>query len=491
MARKPLSYLDAVKLLGGDSRTVAGLSRVAGVGLAVASAGSSAALSLFGLKDEVERLGQEGVVALRKRFAGLNRFKRSELIEAAHAVLVVSAFFAALDDLSDDLYAALDTASLELTKAEQATLASGSGAAPGSVRLGDLAREFSAPGVIPGLGAGWADRGCDLKAYYSDLARRVRGFAAGTSVWDKQDETTRTRWTAGISDELPQRALARYEERLGQLAAEFPEFAFWAHRVGVQTVLDELYAVRRDNAELGQVVQTLAMLMQSATPEALASTIRSDLVTRYRKQLDRPIAGAVASAIPDEVTLPHLRELYVNPSYRMLPRAQALTDEEWVSERSWQEVMPGGDLWALVLEHLISTDATQRTLPLDEGTVNALRELRKLQRKERMAAGEAYRPGSHGGYVAADEIGAGYSTQRLRGTFYRLVESAGLRRITFYHARHSALSYLLNSGQVTIAVVAAWAGHADGGATALKHYIRVRPGDLEAARDAIAALLGA
>lgn len=136
------------------------------------------------------------------------------------------------------------------------------------------------------------------------------------------------------------------------------------------------------------------------------------------------------------------------------------------------------------------TPAGERTLPLDEGTVKALRELRKLQRKERMGAGEAYRPGSHGGYVAADEIGAGYSTQRLRGAFYRLVESAGLRRITFYHARHSALSYLLNSGQVPIAVVAAWAGHADGGATALKHYIRVRPGDLEAARDAIAALLG-
>ena len=32
-----------------------------------------------------------------------------------------------------------------------------------------------------------------------------------------------------------------------------------------------------------------------------------------------------------------------------------------------------------------------------------------------------------------------------------------------------------------VAIVAAWAGHADGGATALKHYIRVRPGDLETA----------
>jgi integrase len=83
------------------------------------------------------------------------------------------------------------------------------------------------------------------------------------------------------------------------------------------------------------------------------------------------------------------------------------------------------------------------------------------------------------------------SRTRSTRTSRRLVESAGLRRITFYHARHSALSYLLNSGQVPIAVVAAWAGHADGGATALKHYIRVRPGDLEAARDAIAALLGA
>jgi integrase len=83
------------------------------------------------------------------------------------------------------------------------------------------------------------------------------------------------------------------------------------------------------------------------------------------------------------------------------------------------------------------------------------------------------------------ELGGGYTTQWLRKTFYRLVEAAGLRKIT------SALSYLLNSGQVPIAVVAAWAGHADGGATALKHYVRTRPGDPEAAPDAIAALLGA
>jgi integrase len=137
------------------------------------------------------------------------------------------------------------------------------------------------------------------------------------------------------------------------------------------------------------------------------------------------------------------------------------------------------------------TPAGERTLPLDPGTIAALRELRRRQATERLAAGPGYEPGSHGGYVAADELGAGYTTQRLRHTFRRVTESAGVRRVTFHHARHSALSYLLNSGQVPIAIVAACAGHADGGATALKHYIRVRPGDLEAARDALAKLLGA
>lgn len=137
------------------------------------------------------------------------------------------------------------------------------------------------------------------------------------------------------------------------------------------------------------------------------------------------------------------------------------------------------------------TRAGERTLPLDPGTVAALRDLHTRQAAERLAAGPAYEVSPHGGFVAADEIGHGYTQQRLRATFRRLAVAAGLPPMTFHHARHSALSSLLNSGQVPVAIVAAWAGHADGGAVALKHYIRVRPGDLETARDALAKLLGA
>lgn len=121
MGRKALSYGDAVKLLGGKSQVVSVLSRFAGAGLTVLSAGGvSVALSLFELKDEVSRLGDDAVVSLRNRLTRLNRFSRSELLEAAHAVLVVSAFFAALDDLDAELNTALNSGFLELTAAEQA-----------------------------------------------------------------------------------------------------------------------------------------------------------------------------------------------------------------------------------------------------------------------------------------------------------------------------------------------------------------------------------
>lgn len=137
------------------------------------------------------------------------------------------------------------------------------------------------------------------------------------------------------------------------------------------------------------------------------------------------------------------------------------------------------------------TEAGERTLPLDPGTVAALTELHAWQAAERLAAGPAYETASDGGYVAADEIGHPYNQQRLRKTFRRVIDAANLRPITFHHARHSTLSYLMNSSQVPASIVAAWAGHADGGTTALKHYVRLRPGDLEAARDALAQLLGA
>jgi hypothetical protein len=53
------------------------VSKLAGVGLTIAAAGGAdAALSLFDLKSEVERLSQDAVVTLRNRITKLGRFRR-------------------------------------------------------------------------------------------------------------------------------------------------------------------------------------------------------------------------------------------------------------------------------------------------------------------------------------------------------------------------------------------------------------------------------
>jgi hypothetical protein len=343
MRRKLLSYADAAKLLGGESAAITALGKLAGTSLTVASAGGiDLALHLFDVKEETERLSQDAIRTLRQRLTGLHRFKRSELIEAAHAVLVVSAFFSALDDLDEELGTALNSATLELTRGEEVSLASSRPVASSSLR--EMIASLADPGMIPGLQAG-ADH---LGMYYSLLASQLAGFAAGTAVWDARDETTRERWTQAVRHSLAEGGMQRYEERLAQLAGEFPEFAFWAYRAGSQQVLKELRGNRDD-------VAGLARLLTSSAGEPMK--VRSDLTRRYQAQTARPVADVAQ----DGVTLPPLREMYVGPAYRMVPQTAGL---QAATDYDWEQIVPREDLWAMVLGHLVSTQATHAPLML-------------------------------------------------------------------------------------------------------------------------------
>jgi hypothetical protein len=343
MRRKLLSYADAAKLLGGESAVITALGKLAGTSLTVASAGGvDLALHLFEVKEETERLSQDAIRTLRERLTGLHRFKRNELIEAAHAVLVVSAFFSALDDLDSELGAALNSATLDLTRGEQVSLASYRPVASNSLR--DMIATLADPGMIPGLQTG-ADH---LGMYYSLLASHLAGFAAGTAVWDARDETTRERWTRAVRYSLAECGVRRYEERLAQLAGEFPEFAFWAYRAGSQQVLKEVRGSRED-------VAGLARLLTSSAGEP--EKVRSDLVRRYQARAAKPVAEVEA----DGVTLPVLREMYVSPAYRIVPQTTGL---QAAIDYDWEQIVPREDLWAMVLGHIVSTQAIRAPLML-------------------------------------------------------------------------------------------------------------------------------
>jgi len=343
---KRLGYADAVKLLGGDSAWAEILGRLVTASVS-AVPGVGPLLSFLNLTDSVQQAGQAAITQIRTRARGLARFERSQLIEAAHAVLVVSAFFDALDILDADLRAGLNSATLDLTAREQAVLATGRlFTDPPWHFVGTLIQ----PGGIPGVHDAWATEGGYLLAFYQLLALHLPSFAAGTAVWDERDETTRDRWMRALSTDLPLRACLRYEGTMAQLAGEFPEFAFWASRAGVSAILDQLTAVRHS------IAQVLAASVATASQQP-AAQVRRDLATLYRARVSEPVAEAPAT--PGDVTLPRLRDLYVAPACRKLPADRWEKSGGWLTEAGWTAADQPADLWTTVLQHLLSTEATQ------------------------------------------------------------------------------------------------------------------------------------
>lgn len=139
-----------------------------------------------------------------------------------------------------------------------------------------------------------------------------------------------------------------------------------------------------------------------------------------------------------------------------------------------------------VVEKEAKSVAGKRSLPLPAPTTAALRTFKARQAAEKLAAGEAYEPT---GYVLVDELGRAVRTDWYRRRIYELMDRAKVRRVRPYDARHACLTYLAGVG-VPDVVLAAWAGHADGGTLAKRVYVKPDQSHLKVAADHLAALLG-
>jgi integrase len=111
----------------------------------------------------------------------------------------------------------------------------------------------------------------------------------------------------------------------------------------------------------------------------------------------------------------------------------------------------------VVEEKDAKSSAGERGLPLPEIVWQALKVFRRRQVKEQLAAGEGWHAS---GRVACDEIGREVKTDWLRRRAYKAMETAEVRKVRLYDARHACLSWMANNG-VPDVVVSAWAGHAD------------------------------
>jgi hypothetical protein len=296
-----LTYADAVKVLGGSGPLVGVADNLLGGVLSLATAGGSdVALSLFDAKAEVIRLGHLVTGRIRESVNGLGRFQRSERLRAAHAVLVVSAFFEAFDEgLS-----AAGIASAEITRAEQLTLAAAGGD-------GDWIRMLLAePIPSPSPDRSYDGLLRDLAAFYVELSKRTLGHLHGLAVWDVSDERARDLLTSFRFDAV---ALEHYEESVRRLALEVPEFAIWMRQV--------------EDRATSRGLETLEKALRKATSGHDPVRRRAALAAAYRAELGRPIlAGATG-----DLVMPTLADAYLDPPFRVKPAGPGAKpgDDAW------------------------------------------------------------------------------------------------------------------------------------------------------------------
>jgi integrase len=117
------------------------------------------------------------------------------------------------------------------------------------------------------------------------------------------------------------------------------------------------------------------------------------------------------------------------------------------------------------------TRGSRRMVPLAAGTVASLRDVRKRQAEERLAAGSAY---VDHGLVFCDEIGGPYVPGNITRAFGRAVKAAGLPALTLHGLRHTFCTLALGA-HVPVKVVAEVVGHSS---TAITQdtYSHVTPG---------------
>ncbi|WP_043720796.1 MULTISPECIES: tyrosine-type recombinase/integrase [Nocardia] len=108
------------------------------------------------------------------------------------------------------------------------------------------------------------------------------------------------------------------------------------------------------------------------------------------------------------------------------------------------------------------TEASVRTLPMDDEMVEVLRRAHRRQAADRLQLGEAYRDGD---YVACNEDGTPYHPDTLTHRWAKAVKKAGVRHIRLHDARHTC-GTTMHLRKVPLAVIAAWLGHADASVTA-------------------------
>ncbi|MGW2230656.1 NACHT domain-containing protein [Streptomyces formicae] len=340
--RRLLSFGDALVLLGGDPPAMAALDRMLSGALDLATGGlSGGLLTMVGARGQILSLGRTAARGLGERLGRTDgRAERARVLEAAHTVVVVLAFFEALEEAE----LPVPLSELELTRREQITVAGGR--LPSDEGFVPAMIQVDAPRPSPHLP--YERHLAELHDWYWHLAARVHDFLHGMAAWDQLNDTARLAAAETVREVVPRHAVERYEALYARLATEAPEFRFWSEQVEHQATRAEM---RRALAGLE------AHLSASAALRRQPVNIADALSRAHRSALTRRVLDAEST--PEGIRVPTLAEVYLDPDFRVraVDWQGGPANEEW-----WAQAPVRQDLTEYLAGALTSEGLT--TAPL-------------------------------------------------------------------------------------------------------------------------------
>lgn len=319
-----LTYRDAVKILGaGQSPLVSALDKMFGGLLLGATPLVPDVLSLFDAKSELVRLTHELVAKGIDRRHRLGQFDRIQRLHAARGVLMVVAYFEALEDV--DLPFRLDDVRISQGKAVGIEAPAFGGRTLAEVATSLLEADLPLLGVQASSTAAQEQ----LVRFYQRLDHTFKRFLEGLSLWEELGGTKQLQAIGALEHVVPA-ALRLFESSLCRLGAECPEFAIWLTLSGQRTIGD---AVRE--------------LLDRAEPVESVSPVLQGIVRFNRSALTRTLLAA--EELPDGLATPEVGRAYVDPYFRLAEvTAQApINDEDF-----WAQVGVRKDFNEFLLGHL-------------------------------------------------------------------------------------------------------------------------------------------
>ncbi|WP_304454412.1 NACHT domain-containing NTPase [Nocardiopsis sp. YSL2] len=320
---KQLTYADALKALGGNDSEVLDLAEK----LTDGGLGLVGVPDLFGARGALVSKGRQALEGMAAKLKGESRLSRTAKIQAAHHILVLVAFFEAVEESLGEVGAPFSLADLEFTREEQ-------------VRLLDSVLTHSGSLPVPSLGSAWAPR------FFSDfLLRSFTDVLLGLAVAEEHGIASDTHpLLEALRDAVPGRAAQRYQESYRLLAADIPEFGMWVH-------MDEHERTRRT---VGTGLLELSRALEAVGSRREVDGRRRELAAGYQAVLRQPVLRA--DDAPARLALPALEDAYVPPRGRAgyAVRSGTPSAEEW-----WEELPVDDDLQDTVAAHLVHPVATE------------------------------------------------------------------------------------------------------------------------------------